>query len=701
MDIARQFRCLVRDHFISDHSICDQYFTFQTVFFTLGSSYCCCRCAYDHEYFTYISDTGDIDTEKFDMLAKAVESGHCEHTTKVENEKHLKQTKVYSIHVAAALGLEDMVEAITTHLDTKEPPLQDPDLNVYGTKLEYRIFKRSGLFHLTPCDIGVLKHNGNILHLVDTFDPNKRIPRATESVNNTLYIEETSLVDICIQENNTTILQALSDDVKPTRIINSIIVFESLFMLNLKDELKTILDDKIKRRRRGTPTENLHDPCVTRYLDDLHINRRKDIVSIGELAVVYHQRDLFEKSMNAVLDTNFNQGYSKLAEACIAFERVECEEALKTTEMSDTSKLECLFRFLVKYTLSRDHIKKAMMQIPDLPNIINDRRRDGMTLLQSYIVWSPTVKIYVVRTLIDFGANIDISLTCTPETYSFFKNEREKSRHQTLLIHIFNSKLKHIEDFRKVVELFLYENVSLVANSTAISTAIKHCRNGPGKMPQPDPSNQTGTYIMDAILHEDVFTSTIPLLIEAGFQYDLSDIEDAMELFKDTSLIANSMTSSEDSVLHVRTPPPKKKKKNHEQSMPQNPVKAYLQRCLSEPRPLMLQCRDVLRTHFPRRQIHRYVAVMDIPNRIRDFLLLKPILQKLSVDIKSESYNRYGQIRKRLSGYRNESTRKPLSDNRDESMSEAEQDQHELIKEPSSDNRYESTRKSSSFSQYR
>ena len=92
-----------------------------------GSSYCCCRCAYDHEYFTYIlyiSGNGEIDLVQFDRLAKAVESGYCEHANKVENKEYLKETSVHFIHVAAALGLEDKVEAVVMTLGEKGCPFE-------------------------------------------------------------------------------------------------------------------------------------------------------------------------------------------------------------------------------------------------------------------------------------------------------------------------------------------------------------------------------------------------------------------------------------------------------------------------------------------------------------------------------------------------------------------------------------------------
>ena len=628
MDIARQFRCLVIENSVTDHSICDQYFAFKTVFYIRGSSYCCCRCAYDHEYFTYISDTGEIDLKRFDKLAKAVESGYCEHALKVENKEYLKETSVHSIHVAAALGLENKVKAAVMTLGE--------------TKLRYPQYCKGTIFNLTPCDIGCLKHNIIILHYVDKIDIDKMILNAKESVDGVLHIEETSVVNVCFQENDIEALRALLNVAKE----NTTIYFELLFKFSLKNKLKDFLESKnIIKAVLKIDDINLDMPPSY----EIDSNVAMYVMSIGELAIIYNQCDVFKYLMHRFLNykdhprkcyTKVKKLQHTLILLCIAFKRTEFEENIDTREiyvkMSDSFKLECLFRLLVKYKLSRDLVKKAMEQIPDLLNTINDRNDGGLTLLQSYC-FENTVEVSIVQTLIDLGANIDVPMTCTPLEYNI------SNMLPSLLIYIFRY------GFKEVAELLLYENISLANNKSVVSDAIKEYT--AGEIAQNDPSIQPGTIIMDATLHEDIFTSLIPLFIAAGFKYSLSDMEDALELFKDSSYIDKSLAYSEDPVENNIALMSRQTLSNHEHTFTQSPVEAYLQRCLSEPRSLMLQCRDVLRNHFPRRQIHRYVSVMDIPNRIRDFLLLKPILRRLPADIYSESYNRH------------ELTSQPLSDN--------------------------------------
>ena len=619
MDIARQFRCLVIENSVPDHSICDQYFAFKTVFYTRGSSYCCCRCAYDHEYFSYISDTGDIDTEKFDMLAKSVERGYCEHAIKIENKEYLKEAQVHSIHIASALGLENIAETIATTVDEKGLPRRDRYRTYYKRTIAKAVrINYSGLFKLTPGDIGCLKHSENILHLVDELDPHKRILYARESENNVLHIEETSLTEILASENNIATLRDLSKVLGPSGAL----YYELLFQLDFKDEL----EEKIEAMKRREYCKFL-DQLTTTYPDreDLEPDREmdEDFISVGELAVIYNQFDIFNKVTVAYSDSHFHAGYYEVAKVCDAFQRLEFNELIDLTEMSAKSKLECLLDLLRKYKLSGDNIKKAMEQI------INQQIEGGFTPLQWYICKTMTIEVPVTRTLIDLGENIDIPLP---------------SSGLSLLIFILHN---DFPNKRELLELLLYENISLVLNISAIPVAIKQCidhssdiynyGDSDEEMSQNEPLIHAGAYIMDATPHTDIFTSLIPLLIEAGFEYSISDI---LELCKeDSSTIDSSLTASEHgiensqaSVLHAR-----RTYCHHEQSIPQNPVKAYLVRCLSEPRPLMLRCRDVLRTHFPRRQIHRYVSVMDIPNRIKDFLLLKPILQRLPADIKSRT----------------------------------------------------------------
>ena len=186
------------DKSIQGISACLSYFAFQTVFYIQGSSYCCCRCAYDHEYFTYISDNGEIDKDKFEILAKAVECGYCEHAIGVQNKDYLRETKVYAIHVVSALGSEGMVEVIASVLNGNRRRQQ---IGLWPNLNRYNLFPQSGIFELTPCDVGCLKHNGKVLHLVDKVACDKNIICAEEITNSVLHFDKISLLQFCFLES--------------------------------------------------------------------------------------------------------------------------------------------------------------------------------------------------------------------------------------------------------------------------------------------------------------------------------------------------------------------------------------------------------------------------------------------------------------------------------------------------------------------
>ena len=402
--------------------------------------------------------------KKFDRLAKAVESGYCEHTIKVENKDYLKETCVHSIHVAAALGLENKVEAVVMTLDEKRLPQRD----------WYLQHCKGNIFQVTPCDIGCLKHNEIILHYVDKIDLDKKILRAIESGNNSVHIEETSVVELFFQENDIETLRTLLDVVKP----GGIEYYELLFKFSLNDKLKEILGTIVEGAVKFNDDPGLNSP------DPYYINSRsaRDVTSIGELAVIYNQCDLFVKSVYAFSET-FRRSpsihatvlkiYKTLVQVCVAFQRLEFQQYTdlhpvrsgstfsaddfsaiknKKIKMSDTSKLERLLRLMANYKLSRDRVKTAMEQIPDLPNTMNAQNKDGLTLLQSYICGTSTVDMSIVRTLIDLGANIDISLARTSQTYSSLS--MKNSDGQSLLAYILNNRLKYKPAFEEVVELF-------------------------------------------------------------------------------------------------------------------------------------------------------------------------------------------------------------------------------------------------------
>ena len=59
----------------------------------------------------------------------------------------------------------------------------------------------------------------------------------------------------------------------------------------------------------------------------------------------------------------------------------------------------------------------------------------------------------------------------------------------------------------------------------------------------------------------------------------------------------------------------------------------YIQNYIENPRPLKLGCRDVLRHHYKGRIVHQFVEKSNLPQSLKDFILLKPLLKYVPKDL--------------------------------------------------------------------
>ena len=97
------------------------------------------------------------------------------------------------------------------------------------------------------------------------------------------------------------------------------------------------------------------------------------------------------------------------------------------------------------------------------------------------------------------------------------------------------------------------------------------------------------------------FNFSVPLLMESGFPL---------------SIEARGRLESENASLHPAE-------------------NAYIVDYLETPRTLKLCCRNTLRGHFKGRQLLRFVEQSKVPEKIRDFILLKALLKCTPSDLVS------------------------------------------------------------------
>ena len=196
---------------------------------------------------------------------------------------------------------------------------------------------------------------------------------------------------------------------------------------------------------------------------------------------------------------------------------------------------------------------------------------------------SPQKCTNVLRRLLDLGVDIDsVDL-----------------RDHTPLLFLLRKGMEvnaHSQSFREAIELFIYENSNADLNKSAVFFGIEVDEYMESRTQLE--SDMKGEHFLDGkehniFDHSESFALNFlgPLLIECGFPV------------------------SRDLLLWTLD-----RKSVHRKEYD------YMQQCLDTPRQLALRCRDVLRKHFGGRALHRYLENADIPQKIKDFILIKSIL---------------------------------------------------------------------------
>ena len=84
-------------------------FEFKTVYHISEYSYTMCYCAFEHEYFDTLLESGEVDKEMLEKLIKCINDGACPHVQDDDDDKFIAKTTVHGIHALAALGDEKLL----------------------------------------------------------------------------------------------------------------------------------------------------------------------------------------------------------------------------------------------------------------------------------------------------------------------------------------------------------------------------------------------------------------------------------------------------------------------------------------------------------------------------------------------------------------------------------------------------------------
>ena len=305
MDTTHVFQQLVTDQYVFKLSDISKLFSFQTVFYHTPHSYCCCSCAFDHEYLTYISDSGKINDEIHERIVYSIENGKCPHAEQVP-EEYLVQTGIYGIHIALAVG----------NVQAANGPIE-----AYS-QLEGLIF------NLSPYDIAVFKRKTSIVclivHRLNRWNQSIACMKQSGVDRNQMTIEKVSRFEAYVDIGDADILKNI--------LINPV---DALCLVNA---LKFILKYSVPECLA----------CVLKFIGRLpatYQSIKNYIIPCAEAAIIYNKHILLERILDITCRSNptlrpfpeldnisgqkiVAEMRTRLNSACIVFDRPECRDVL-------------------------------------------------------------------------------------------------------------------------------------------------------------------------------------------------------------------------------------------------------------------------------------------------------------------------------------------------------------------------------------
>ena len=576
MDTTHVFQRLVTDQCVVVQSYLFKLFSFQTVFYHTPYSYRLCSCAFDHEYLTYISDSGKINDEIYERIIYSIENGKCHHAEQVP-EEYLVQTGIYGIHIALAVG---NVQAAKGHIEA-------------NSQLEGLIF------NLRPYDIAVFKRKTSIACLI--FH----------------YLRRSNQLSLITSQTISCMKQSGSDRNQMT--IEKVTRFEAYVDIGDADILKNILMypvdapclvNTLKCILKYCVPECLE--CVLQFIGQLATTDEvlsSYIIPCAEAAIIYNKHIVLEQILKPHVSPSltitcrwnpplrsfpelgnisrqkiFSDMRTRLNSVCIVFDRPECRDVLSKYgifQNINVSSNELITRRLFCH-LSCDYFKDEFATV--LRHNSHTEPNSIQKNLNTCLV-SQFTSLTLFRAVLSAGANVNF--------LDYFKRT-------PLLTILMGNDHDHIDVMDKL-KLLINENPDHETHKVAVMWGL--LRDSASTQKYDKTVVKRGNYIVDAKQHgrygyddDDDFCLNFmgPFLMECGFPVP-----------------RQSLLHSLNGDLHPS-------------------VRAYILKYIESPMPLKVICRDTLRRHFKGRLIHRVVEQSQLPRDIKSFILLKSLLSTKS-----------------------------------------------------------------------
>ena len=590
---VEEFQNLVNNQFMPSFDHAGTDISFKTVFFISDYSYCCCMCGYEHEYLDYISESGKINEEMYEKIVKCLSEGKCPHVDEMSPEL-LKETGYYAINIAAAVGTEKALNAHATgYLSTP-------------------ICRKSFLFHLGPFEVAFMKNS----HAATL--PVMKLFATSHSINmrKHLYVQrigkDTARTKIAFMSNLESCIRRNNQD-----MVKKCIKFEKPYI-----DLVMAINLTCKQKQDSDAIQSL----LEKHHKGMLIENSSYLVKCCQVSILYNEVQLLRKILKFV-PKSIKRSLAILYTICYILQFRNCLVTMRncnvplSISMSAAQQVKCLVN-LLDYGHLRDKAITALKQFSNLSDILKSELNFKGTFLHYYIYKLISKKDnYYLHSCTDTSNNycevVKSIVDMDPSSSSSIGRTR-----RTPLMVLLSEPANFMPLMRQIAEILIYENPDIRKETRTIEYALSRDRdmnyNGnrvhrttsrsePRSGPDSYIPDLNEGFLMDGQHHGmfgfddlDIFPLNffVPLLIEAGFPLSI-----------DARMVLECICTD----LHPSET-------------------AYIMDYLGGIRPLTLCCRDTLRSHYKGRQIHDFVKKMDMPKKMRDFILLKTLLKCIPED---------------------------------------------------------------------
>ena len=495
-----------------------------------------------------------------------------------------------------------------------------------------------GLYQLDPCLVAILKNSKAALHpeiwdFVEGWDYYSNLELTlyillgketghVESNVSTLELHEISLLTFLVEQRNIPLLKIYMDKMVYDRYFSE--ALRTACELNFDDTIETLLHHR--------------DWISTIVCEDLIINVDKAEKHCTK-AIFHDQPKVVDQILEQVIHKIKSNYFTnkpivcnmlrRLGSMCDALQKQDSKKIIShhyhilnryesSSEVPTASKsdqVKTLFTLLFNgYSSTKDKIVFFFNDngVTNLSAMINNEE-NIVHKADSTIIFS---NVDVLKTVLDFGWDID-SVDNEGRTFFCCLLQMQSTSpypvyRETLELAIFHnpnlSRHKSVISYGMKADLTLYETTLAAIEFEAARGPRATCDTKElYKLFGGSVGNHVGNlgYVMDGKLHgnfghdaeNSALNFMVPFLIECGFHESTEDWA-ALESFTEGSLHPEELE--------------------------------YIKQYLATPRPLKQQCRNGLRRHYTGRQIHRLVDLVTVPQQIKDYILLRPLLKYLS-----------------------------------------------------------------------